>query len=519
MGQSQCRQRRKNMVWTRSFLSACVLWLHGTAAADQAYAAASETTLRVAASFLGAEQGNPYQTYPATLPIQALFDTLTHVDEVGNVEPWLANSWSSTNAHEWTFELRQDVTFSNGEAFNAEAVTATLGFLQSRDGKSTTIARNLEDIIEAEAVSDFTVRVTLKRPDPLFPYRASNWRIPAPAYSAALESGEHTHQPTGSGPFKVTEWTSNTITFAAFENSWRSPKLQALEFVLVPDQVARRQALVSGTFDIAVGMGPSDQAELEKVGAALHRRPAANLTFIAFALERYPDSPLKDVRVRQALNYAVNRRQIVDVLLGGHPRLVAQLALPAAPGYAAELAPYPYDPERAKALLKEAGYEGGFSVTLAASAPEADETIVYQQIASDLAAVGVDASINLYPLLQTTKMLFSGEVKGELFASLVRPIDTIEDYRFRSCLGLTGANKPLFCDPLLMPLLERARAATSLDDLSAVMNKVMKHEHYNPPGIFLWEGLEFDGLAARVRNYETGFDFIHFDVISLADDK
>lgn len=505
------------MAWLRPLLSACVLWIHGTAGADRAPAAASEDTLRVAASFLGAAQGNPYQTYPATLPIQALFDTLTHVDEDGTLEPWLATAWSSANAHEWTFELRQDVTFSNGDAFNAEAVTATLGFLQSRDGKATTIGRNLEDVIDAEAVSDFTVRVTLTRPDPLFPYRASNWRIPAPAYSAALESGAHTPRPTGSGPFEVTAWTSNAVAFAAFENSWRPPKLRALELVLVPDQVARRQALISGTFDIAVGMGPSDQAEFEKAGARLHRRPAANLTFIAFALERYPDSPLKDVRVRQALNYAVNRRQIVDVLLGGHPRLVAQLALPAAPGYAPELAPYPYDPERAKALLEEAGYEGGFSLTLAASAPEADETIIYQQIASDLAAVGIDAAINLYPLLQTTKMLFSGEVKGELFASLVRPIDTIEDYRFRSCLGLTGANKPLFCDPLLMPLLERARAAASLDGLAAVMNDVMRHEHHNPPGIFLWEGLEFDGLSARVRNYKTGFDFIHFDAVSLAD--
>jgi peptide/nickel transport system substrate-binding protein len=461
-------------------------------------------------------RGNPYQTYPATLPIQALFDPLTNVDELGNVEPWLATDWSSQDSIKWTFNLRDDVIYSNGEIFNAAAVVATLDYLKGDDGMAATTGRHLVDVISAEAVSDYTVKVTLRRPDPLFAYRAANWRIPAPAHFEALGIDDFIEDPVGTGPYKPVKWTPNKVKFVANETSWRPPNISKLEIALIPDQVVRRQAIISGTFDIVVGMGPSDKEELERVGAKLRRRPAATFTFIAFALERYPDSPLQDMRIRKALNYAVNRAQIVDVILEGYPQLLAQLASPAAPGYDPTLSPYPYDPERAKALLKEAGYENGFSVKLIASAPDADEMIIYQQVAANLTAVGVKTTIQLFPILQTTNMLFSGDIKGELFALLARPIDTIEDYRYRSCLGLAGSNKPVFCDPAVIPLLEQARAANSLEGMAAAMNKVMNHEHHNPPGIFLWEGLEFDGLAPRILTYKAGYNFIHFHAITLA---
>ncbi len=479
------------------------------------YSIAEDTVVKVGLPVLTPGKGHPFQGLglPTTLPLQPIFDALTTVDDKGQVQPWLALSWSSDDATTWTFELRDDVTFSNGEVFNAAAVVATLDHIQSPEGQTETVGSTLASMVSAIAVDEFAVKVTLGQPDPLFPLKASMWRIPAPAHFKALGIIPFSADPVGTGPFKVIEWTTNKVRFVAFEDSWRAPKVSGLELIHIPEQTARNQSLAVGAIDIAIGLGPNDAAEIERNGGTLHTRPQSNMTFLAFALETYPDSPLKDARVRQALNYAINRTQIIEVLLGGFPKPISQLAAPSAPGYESSLMPYPYNPERAKELLGEAGYQDGFALTMAGSALGSDDATVYQQIAADLAAINVDLSIQLAPVMQMTLMLFDGKMRGEVFTNPARILDPLGDYRYRSCLGLTGPNQPYFCDREILPVVEQARAAGSLDAMASALNKVLIHEHANPPGIFLWEGLDFDATAASVKSYKVGYDFIHFDAI------
>ncbi len=508
---------RPSSLWWLQKLALTVILSWGLNSLPAHQSRAADHVVKIAAPFLAPAMAHPYQglALATTLHLQPIFDALTVVDERGQVQPWLARSWSSDDSVVWTFELRDDVTFSNGEVFDAAAVVATLEHLQSPNGQTETVGSTLAAVVSAKAVAEFTVDVRLSQPDAMFPLKASMWRIPAPAHFKALGIEGFAADPVGTGPFTPITWTLNSVRMAAVADSWRAPKVQEIEIIQIPEQIGRRQAISSGAVDIAIGLGPSDAEELARKGGTLHSRPQSNMTFIAFALEVYPDSPIQDVRVRQALNYAVNRKRIAEVILDGYPDLVAQLAVPGAPGFEPTLEPYPYNPERAKELLAESGYENGFPLTMAGAALGSDDSTVYQQVAADLAAVNIDVSIQLAPVVQMTLMLFRAEMKGEIFTQPARVLDPLGDYRYRSCLGLTVPNKPFFCDQAILPLVNQARAATSRDVMSAALNQVLIHEYNNPPGIFLWEGLDFDGIAARVKTYEVSYDFIHFHTITL----
>ena len=142
--------------------------------------------------------------------------------------------------------------------------------------------------------------------------------------------------------------------------SWRAPKVKALEIREMAESTGRLQALLTGQADIAIGMGPDELPEIEAAGGHLHKRQPHDVISLSLVVE--PGKPAADVRVRQALNYAVDKVSITKVILQGFSRPATQGAVEGLLGYNPDLKPYPYDPAKAKALLKEAGYEKGFTL-------------------------------------------------------------------------------------------------------------------------------------------------------------
>lgn len=477
--------------------------------------ACSSEALRIGVSTLAPEKANPYQgiTLPAVVPNHAIFDSMTALDENGAVIPQLAVKWSSDDAVVWRFELRPGVTFSNGEPFDAEAIVTSVAHMRSAKGQTETIGSTLYQIQRVEVIDELVVDIHLSEPDALFPLHASVWRIPAPRAWRELGLPAFGSAPAGTGPFQLIEWNDQRASLAANPRAWRPPKLTKLEFVRVADEATRFQGLISGALDMALELAPENRAAIERSGGRIAVRLTPSVHFLGFITEN--DSPVRDVRVRRALNHAVNREAIIEYLLDGATEPASQLAFPGSFGYDATLEPYDYDPDKAKALLREAGYAEGLELTVMVSIAGGNDAAYYQQIAADLAAIGVTVDLQARPRALLISNLFLGELEGDLFNLLVRGHDPLTAYRHRACLRLTVQRAPYHCDSALVPMLEAARKQTDRETARPYYQQVLAHEYENPPGLLLWQAPAFDGLAKHVAGYAPIQDVINFHELTI----
>jgi peptide/nickel transport system substrate-binding protein len=291
--------------------------------------------------------------------------------------------------------------------------------------------------------------------------------------------------------------------------SWHRPHVQEIELRAVPDQTARTQGLHAGSIDIALGLAPEDRASVEAEGGRLKATLSPAIEMAAFITAT--PGPVQDVRVRRALNYAVNKERIIATILGGARNPAAQIANPQAIGFNPALKPYPYDPARAKALLAEAGVAHGFALPTLLAANSNDTYAVYQQIAADLAKVNVTMELQRSTQAKRLEYMYQGGWPVLAFDVSETGFDPLRFYRIRSCAW----SHPFQCDHDIMPLIDAATRAANETERSRLTQKVMEYEFKNPPGIFLWQTAQFDGLGPRVKNYNVIADVVQFDDIDL----
>ncbi len=489
-------------------------WIGIAAMALGATPARAETVLRVAAQQMPLYQALPYNpvAQPQALFVQMIYDPLTVVGEGGIAKPGLASAWTQESANRWVLTLRPGVRFSNGEAFTSAAVVDALTYLMTPEGQRDSVAsQDIGKTIErVSARDDLTVELVTRSPDPILPVHLSFVRVPAPAaWRKAGRSGFAT-QPIGTGPFAVTSWSPEKVSFRAVRDSWRAPKVDGIEVNIVTDPVARTQAFASGVADIAMGVTPEDRATIAAAQGRLAPRPAPNVHFLAFVTTK--ESPLRDARVRRALNYAVDKSGLIDAFLAGAIEPASQISHRGAFGFNEALAPYPYDPAKARALLKDAGFPNGFAFTVVLDTAASGVVDWYQGIAQNLAAIGVKMTIRPTPVSRITEYVLKGNWPVEGFGWTFAGYDSLLGFRFRSC-----AMQPAYtCDPALMPLIAAAAEAPTEAARRSATEAALAAERDAPPGILLWRAVNFDALRNTVSGYEVVNDIIAWDKISLA---
>ena len=368
---------------------------------------AAESTLRYAAGNFGEESMDPTRTsISASLGLVGpLWDWLTEVDANGKLTPGLARSWEpAADGLSWTFKLRSGVTFHDGSEMTAEDVQFTLmeGFRRPK-AKSSRVRQFRKGIKDVQVVDGHTVKIVTARPWPTFPYDMANQPgiegIVLPrAYIKKVGWDGFAQKPVGTGAWKfVKHEVGNFIEFEAVKNHWRkSPRFDRLRILLVPETSTRVAMLKTGQVDLA-RISLDEVPDMTKAGFKIAEDPQPTSVRIHLYATYYDKAgPVKDVRVRQALNLAVNKQEIVDTLLHGKGKPAAVFPIsPISIGFPADLKPYPYDPAKAKKLLADAGYPNGFSIKLFAL-PTAGFT-QYLQLAEIVAgyweAIGVKASI------------------------------------------------------------------------------------------------------------------------------
>jgi len=315
----------------------------------------------------------------------------------GTLIPVLADSYTiSDNGTVYTIYLKKGIKFQDGEPFNAEAVKFTLERILDPSVKVPSRGNYLL-IDHVEAVNETTVRIYLKKPFAPFLGVLASAYIVAPNATKQLGDKIST-SPTGigTGPYMFKEWVKGDhITLVANPNYWNgTPNFSEIVFKIVPDASTREAMLLSGQLDLIIQPPASDVASLSS-------RSDVKVQYVVSTREMYIGintqyGPLSDVRVRQALNYAVDKEALIkSVLFGlGSPE---DSILPSFSLGHISLGPYPYDPQKAKQLLAQAGYPNGFPVTLITpNGRYLFDSQVAEAVAQYLRDIGLQVAVRTY---------------------------------------------------------------------------------------------------------------------------
>lgn len=335
-----------------------------------------------------------------------VYDRLIHLDHNAELVPGLATDWEFTDdGRTLELTLREDVEFTDGTAFDAEAVQANIERGQTVEGSA--VASELDIVDEVEIVDDYEVHLHLTEPNSALPYVLTD-RAGAIASPEAFD--ELSRSPVGTGMYTVTEYQPGTSArYARNPDYWDPDAARAaeMEFTSITDSLQRLNALRTESVDATI-LGANDVEQAEQDGFVVDSAPVLQFFHLQLDLSaEYMD----DIRVRQALNHAINREELVDGLLFGHGEPAVQ---PFPEDYFAfdeEIGTdfYEYDPERARQLLDEAGVPEGHTFELV-NQNASEYTQLTEAIQAQLAEVGLETEIN-----QTTNFanLFYVEQEGD----------------------------------------------------------------------------------------------------------
>lgn len=327
-----------------------------------------------------------------------IFDSLLSRGDDLQIQPNLATSWEQLEPDVWQFELREGVTFHNGEPFNAEAVKFTIDRFIDPELNAPQ-ATHVQTVTGAEVVDEYTVNIHTDGPDAILLARMTELFgvILPPQYIAEVGDEGFAEHPIGTGPWKFVEWAKNErIVLDSFEDYWQgAPEVDRLVLRPVPEAASRIASLVAGEVDfidtVPYALIPQiegyDHLDVLPVGTAR----------VFFIVLDVTQPPFDDVRVRQALNYALDVESIITGVANGQGRQVATFVVPGSTGYDESIEPYPYDPERARELLAEAGYPDGIDVDFDSfTGSVADHSVLAEAIAGQISDAGFDTNLSVH---------------------------------------------------------------------------------------------------------------------------
>jgi peptide/nickel transport system substrate-binding protein len=432
------------------------------------------------------------------------------------VEPALATAWEiSEDGKEYTFTLRDGVTFHDGSPFNAEAVVFNFERMLNEDHPyhdtgPFPLAFFFSAIESVEAVDETTVTFTLNEPYAPF---LSNLAYPtglivSPA--AVMEHGaDFGRNPSGTGPFRFAEWRANeAVVVEANPDYWDgAPELQAVVFRPITDANTRTAEMLAGGIDLMVEVPPVALSEFQGEGVTVHEQAGPHVWFLILNAK---EGPFADVRVRQAANYAVNKEAIVNDVLEGTAEVAAGPTPPAfAWAFNEDLEPYPYDPDRARELLAEAGAEGAeltFYVTEGGSGM-LDPVAMGTAIQADLNSVGFDVKIETYEwntFLGEVNPGLEGKADMAQMAWMTNDPDTLPFLALRTAAwpDQGGFNSGYYSNPKVDELLEAARVATDQDERARLYREMQVIVQEDAPWVFVANWKQNAVTNDRVENFQ-----------------
>ncbi|MBZ6078268.1 ABC transporter substrate-binding protein [Microvirga puerhi] len=430
----------------------------------------------------------------------AIVESLLWTNPVtGKPEGMLAEKWEQISPTAIKLTLRRNVKFSNGEPLNADAVVQS--FKVFMDPKQAPAYANYAAALDrVEKLDDMTVTVHTKHPYPPFELMLTQVYVIPPAYWASVGLDGYGQKPIGTGPFKLLEWVKdNRLVMERNPDYWgKGPTgVDRVIWRPVPDDTARVAGFVTGEYDFATNIPIS---AIDEINNQPDRKVVEIPSYRIFqlvqsSLEEH-DSPLKNKRVRQALNFAVDKKAIIDSLFAGRAfALNGQLLRKEQLGYDPSLHDYPYDPAKAKALLSEAGYPNGFEIVFKfPSGRYAQDREVSEAIAGMLAKVGVRTKMTSLEPGEFLRQLRARELWPLAYLGLA-PLD---DPDFQLAQYRSTWRYSYIRNAELDALIDAGAQEIDREKRAAIYRKAAQLMHEEAPVVFLFGGYDFYGVSNKL---------------------
>lgn len=440
--------------------------------------------------------------------IQQIFDQLVEV-EGDQLVPGLATSWDhSADGKEWTFHLR-NAQFSNGDPVTANDVKFSLE--RFADPNVNVDYTSLGEAIDrVDVVNDKTVKVTLSTVDGSFIYNMAMFAAAIVPQKVVEQEGDKAfaESPIGSGPFMVKDYVRGQHTILVKNpHYWREgqPYLDEVDFEYVPDANTRVLELRSGQVDVADGI-PYNQVDSLKNSGNVNIEVADSLKWSAIWFDTRK-SPLNEVPVRQALNYATPRDQMLNAVLFGNGQ-VANSQIPPVKYWDSSVEPYPYDIDKAKQLLSQSSVPDGFNLEL--KVPAGDQVVQQEAeiVKSEWAKIGVNVTI----VPQDFETMFGDWLGGKGGQAVIFPgdalsSDTLSDDELAALVydpasGLYSLGT-YYKNPQILSLLADAKGTIDEDQRAKDFAEVQRLGLQGAQSVPLFFTKSITGYLDKVQNFQT----------------
>jgi len=346
-----------------------------------------------------------------------IYGRLIHRKPDLSLEPDLATEWERINDTTWRFELRDNVTFHNGNEFNADDVVYSF---QRQTQEASEMAFALASVKNIRKVDDLTIEIETKGPDPILLLNMPNFYIVDKefmeennAFEVVRGAGKTNFanlNANGTGPFRLVEWVQdNRVVLKPFEDYWNKEQMESnvttATFTPIPNNATRVAALLSGEIDLMYPVPLQDVPRLER-NADVEVMQGPELRTIFLGMDQWRDesldmpgsgkNPFKDVRVRKAFAHAIDTKAIQRVVMRGASTPTGLMIAPGINGFQEDMnVPYEHDPNMSKKLLAEAGYPDGFPVTFDCPNDRyVNDEAICTAIVPMLERVGIDVTLN-----------------------------------------------------------------------------------------------------------------------------
>ncbi|MBM4420576.1 MAG: hypothetical protein FJ034_03120 [Chloroflexi bacterium] len=421
------------------------------------------------------------------------------------IVPRLATSWEAKDTT-WTFALRRGVKFHDGTSFNAAAVKAHFDRLLGPE-KPTGGGPWVPILSSIDAVDEYTVRFTTKFPDAFFLERlADSYSSFLPSPAAVAQYGKDiARRPVGSGPFRFNEWVKDDrIVVDRFDDYWGDKAyLDRVIMKPVPEAEGRAIGVEAGDIQLAIRMNIEQLGRLERnADVRVRSNPTLRHLFIGLANLK---KPFDDRRVRQALNYAIDKDSIVKNMYANQADKIGGAVPRGAAGYV-DVPGYPYNPDKAKQLLAEAGYGRGFSANLVGpKGTYVKDFELQQEVQKQLKAVGVEVKFEVLEFAKWLSLLREDPrtSKMEMWMDAgggVNPINAISGRYGCAQFRPAGGNTAGSCFSELDKLTTEAERTLDSARRNTLVKQAQEMVSIEAPSIFLVQTKEALAMRAKLHD-------------------
>jgi len=438
--------------------------------------------------------------------INSVYEALVKRDDEGRYRPSLAEGWSvEGDARTWTFELRDGVRFHNGDELRADDVVATLARVidPSIGGAYGTqgVYASYLGTAEISALDDMTVQIITA--EPMADLLDLIVAMPISPESALDDLPD---EYVGSGPYRVVEMSPDRTVLRSYNKYWGGkPPVKEVHWLAEPDAGRRVDALLSGDADIASGVDLEGKGLIEASKKAELREQKSGLCIIFMCNAQ--KGPCEDGRVRQALNYALDLDEVIKEVKGGAATPLNGFLTPHHFGYDPETPVYPYDPDKAKDLLAEAGHGDGLELVVDIPSVMPDEAPrLAKLMAQQYERVGISMEI----VEHTDRAGYAEMVRAKKINDACcfdsSPRSTFRVLREKIHSGLKGPWWQGYANEEVDDLIDRAQASISEEERREIYRKAYRIIRDDAPWIFLYRPTQFWGVSSAAEGWKPGTD-------------